>query len=461
MNRSKLKSTLTAFLVFLVTLGWPAETGEAQVIFSDAEGYPYEESIEFLYNRGVVQGYPDGSFGPDREINRAEIMKIILEASYEGEIGHRLNCFPDVRGDWYAKYVCLAKEEGIIEGYSDGRFRPDQNVNMAEALKMGIESFPVSVGSASNPWYQKYIDFAHDNNIFSRYSVLPQKNMTRGEMAYLIHQLMLDKENIKKFTGVHDSRSPGCGKTPPAPTPTSSVVDGLIRHYITVIPSGYKKDIPIDLVFAFHGRTNPNTMVRTYYNVEEASKGKAIFIYPAGLPEAGPSRSWSNPGDRSDQLRDFELFDQLLEEFSNNYCIDTDHVYVVGHSLGAWFTNSLSCARGNVIRAIGSVGGGTTINNCTGPVAALVMHNPKDNLTAFSQGEMARNQLVSQNQCSLNTVASAPNGYNCVAYQNCNTIAPTVWCPHNDDTEYGGAYYPHTWPDGAGAAIWQFFESLD
>jgi len=49
------------------------------------------------------------------------------------------------------------------------------------------------------------------------------------------------------------------------------------------------------------------------------------------------------------------LFDQLLEEFEDKYCINKDQIFVVGHSLGAWFTNSLSCARGDVIRAIGSV----------------------------------------------------------------------------------------------------------
>jgi len=431
------------------------------VIFADVEGHPYEESIEFLYNRGVVEGYPDGSFGPDREVNRAEIMKIILEASFEGDIGHRLNCFPDVRGDWFAKYVCLAKEEGIIDGYPDGTFKPAQNVNMAEALKMGIESFPVTVGSASDPWYQKYIDFVHDNNIFSRYSVLPQKNMTRGEMAYLIHQLMLDKEGTKKFTGVHDSRSAGCGKTPPSPKITSVMLNGIQRNFITVIPSGYNKDTPLSFIFAPHGRTNSNAMVQGYYGLDKAAAGKAIIVYPSGLPEATSPRNWSDPGDPSDQLRDFALFDKVVETFEENYCIDEDRIYVVGHSLGAWFTNSLSCARGNVIRAIGSVGGGTTINNCTGPVAALVMHNPDDRLAPFSSGETARDQLISQNQCSLNTVASPPSGYNCVAYQNCNTIAPTIWCPHNDDTGYDGSYYPHTWPDGAGSAIWQFFESLE
>jgi len=290
---------------------------------------------------------------------------------------------------------------------------------------------------------------------------MPQKNMTRGEMAYLIHQLMLDKENIKKFTGVRNSKSSGCGKNPPNPQISSAVVSGLTRNFITVIPNSYNKDTPIKFIFAPHGRTNSNEMVRGYYKVEQASQGKAIFVYPSGLPEATSPRNWSDVGDPSDKLRDFALFDKIYEEFTNNYCIDLDHVYVVGHSLGAWFTNTLSCARGNVIRAIGSVGGGTTINNCTGPVSAMVMHNPKDRLAPFSQSETTRDQLISQNQCSSRTVATEPRQYNCVAYQDCNEIAPLIWCPHNDDTGYGGVYYPHTWPDSAGSEIWKFFEGLE
>lgn len=72
--------------------------------------------------------------------------------------------------------------------------------------------------------------------------------------------------------------------------------------------------------------------------------------------------------------------------------------------MGAWFTNSLACARGDVIRAIGSVGGGTTINTCSGPTAALIMHNPEDNLASFKSGIGARDQLLKQNSCGPETV---------------------------------------------------------
>ena len=119
--------------------------------------------------------------------------------------------------------------------------------------------------------------------------------MTRGEMAYLVHQLMLNKEGSREFTNQRDVASAGCGKEPPNDVPTSSVVNGLTRHYITVIGNKYDKNTPMQIIFAFHGRTNSNAQVREYYGIERAAQGNAIIIYPAGLPEEGPSRSWSNP----------------------------------------------------------------------------------------------------------------------------------------------------------------------
>lgn len=426
----------------------------------DIASYQYSESIQYLYDHSVVEGYSDGTFGPDREINRAEIMKIIVKASLGDDIGNLSKCFPDVREDWFARYVCYAKDHGIVKGYDDGTFRPSQSVAIAEALKMGIESFAINVGSVNwdDAWYQPYFDFVHNNTIFSKYALLPNKNMTRGEMAYLVHQLMLNKNGSREFTNQRDAASAGCGKEPPSTTPTSSVVNGLTRHYITVIGNRYDKNTPIKIIFAFHGRTNPNTEVQEYYDLDEESDGNAIIIYPAGLPEEGPSRSRSSPWDKSYALRDFALFDQLLKEFENKYCIDKDQVFVAGHSLGAWFTDSLSCARGDVIRAIWSVWGGTTINKCSWPVAGMIMQNPEDNLSPYSAAVTARDQMLKQNGCWTATTPYGSVG-NCVKYTDCQKDAPVIRCPYTDSYYHGG-YYPHMWSDYAGETIMDFFEGL-
>jgi hypothetical protein len=75
---------------------------------------------------------------------------------------------------------------------------------------MALETFDASAVSvsSSDAWYQKYIDFVHNNSIFSKYALLPTKNITRGEMSYLIHKLMLQKEGSLQFTNVRDVQSP-------------------------------------------------------------------------------------------------------------------------------------------------------------------------------------------------------------------------------------------------------------
>lgn len=435
-----------------------------QANFSDTNNHKYEDSIQYLSSNWVVKWYPDGTFWPDNQITRAEIMKIILE-SYLDQIPESNNCFPDVTNQWYAKYVCYAKENNIVKWYPDGTFWAGKSVTNAEAFKMALETFNANIDDAANTnrWYQWYVDFVHDNNIFSQYDIRPDKPMTRGEMSYLTHQLMLEKNwDISFKWSYQPLLSDGCGKTPPSPAPTESYINWMNRHYITAVGSKYNKDTPTKLVFAFHGRTNDNNQVRWYYKVEEASKWNAIFVYPLALPEEGPSRSWKSNWDPSDQLRDFALFDQLLEEFTDNYCIDLDQVFVVGHSLGAWFTNSLACARGDVIRATASVGWSTTINECSWPVAAMIMHNPEDRLASFAGGETARNQLVTQNSCDPNkTVSVWPADGNCVKYTDCQEHAPVIWCPHSDSTAWNGKYYPHTWPDFAPKEIWNFFLEQD
>jgi len=124
------------------------------------------------------------------------------------------------------------------------------------------------------------------------------------------------------------------------------------RHFITALPDDYDEDRQYKLIVAFHGRTNSNEMIRSYYKIEREAGDEAIVIYPSGLPEEGPTRSRQAGGDRPDNLRDYALFDAIVEKFSEEYCIDQDEIYVIGHSLGGWFTNTLGCARGDMIRGI-------------------------------------------------------------------------------------------------------------
>lgn len=430
--------------------------------FSDIDWYQYREAVEFLANRQIVKWYPDGSYWVDRTITRAELLKIVLEATSSDQLGSGSACFPDVKEeDWYSPYLCYAKTNKIIKGYPDGTAWPENPVTIGEALKIALNTFKTNTAEGEwNNRYQPYLEFVHTNNIFSKYALNPELPMSRGRMAHLVHLLILNKEWTLPFTGERDSRSSGCMIEEPRTPITSSVVNGVTRSYLTTIGKQYTQLQPQPLIIAFHGRTNSNSMVRQYYKLDRVTNGEAIIIYPSGLPEEWPSRTRSSPGDKSDKLRDFALFDQIVEDMSSSYCVDMDQIYVVWHSLGAWFTNSLACARGDVIRGIGSVWWGTTKNSCTWPVAALIMQHPQDNLSSYAAGVTARNQLLKQNGCWPQTKPTWPARGGCVEYTNCLADAPTIWCEHSDDIDHRNVYYPHKRPDWAGQYIWDFFKEL-
>ena len=77
--------------------------------FSDVSGGTrYSEAINFIADQGIVQGYSDGTYKPIKKINRAEFTKIIIEAQFPGQ-AYGANCFSDVNDEWFAQYVCFAK----------------------------------------------------------------------------------------------------------------------------------------------------------------------------------------------------------------------------------------------------------------------------------------------------------------------------------------------------------------
>ena len=146
-----------------------------------------------------------------------------------------------------------------------------------------------------------------------------------------------------------EASSPGCAKAA-APPPTHFVVAGTQREAIVVLPSPYQRDRRYPLVVAFHGRTNTNAQARDYFGLEATASPPVIFVYPAGLRDALGQFTWSDPGDQPGALRDFALFDTIVCDLAERFCVDLDAVFVVGHSLGASFANSLACARGRIAR---------------------------------------------------------------------------------------------------------------
>lgn len=132
-------------------------------------------AIEYLQEKGIMTGYPNGDFGPDRRLSRAELMKILVESSVGApNPSFARQCFPDIEVDsWYAAYVCYAKDQGWVSGYPDGTFRPAQDVLMVESVKMLVNARGYEVTKSAieygvgGEWFMPYMFAALRHYILS------------------------------------------------------------------------------------------------------------------------------------------------------------------------------------------------------------------------------------------------------------------------------------------------------
>ena len=102
--------------------------------YSDvAETAWYNNAVSTLSRMGILGGYEDGSFRPNDSITRAEFAKIAV-SFFEYEDISAENIFTDVAaGSWYENFVAVAAKLGLIEGYAGNVYRPNESITRAEA----------------------------------------------------------------------------------------------------------------------------------------------------------------------------------------------------------------------------------------------------------------------------------------------------------------------------------------
>lgn len=209
--------------------------------FSDVNsGTDYENAITWMADNGVIQGYPDGSFGPDVCVNRVEMLKMLYLAT-ETNINDLAagagwaEYFSDVdTSQWYWPYLRFALQKGTVEGYPDRTFKPDQCVNRVEAVKMATLEFndgeipsydalfgnPYDIASMENydeNWWCPYYRYVFSSNTvgvdhFERYDADweslgvdddfanptfnfgPGDSMTRKEVAEMLYRMKAIKD---------------------------------------------------------------------------------------------------------------------------------------------------------------------------------------------------------------------------------------------------------------------------
>lgn len=93
-----------------------------------------EDLIAFFNSAGIIEGYPDGTFGGGRGLTRAEFVVVMSRVLKLDITGTGETVLSDVAGDWSEKYVNAFTRAGYVDGYPDGTFKPNKEITRAEAV---------------------------------------------------------------------------------------------------------------------------------------------------------------------------------------------------------------------------------------------------------------------------------------------------------------------------------------
>lgn len=197
---------------------------------------------------------------PNRDINRAEFTKLVLLVAGEKAPlpACKTKPFPDVEVHaWYAPYICRAKEKGIISGFPDGTFKPHIPVNFANASKILVNSFGLPTRAADDRfseeetiWFRKYTEALRRHDAIAPSVATFDANLTRGEMAEMLFRLKTgltsfeterdeDSGNLGMGYGPYDLEIFGFTVDPPVPPYIFMPVSRSIASPIPFTADGY------------------------------------------------------------------------------------------------------------------------------------------------------------------------------------------------------------------------------
>ncbi len=257
--RSKIK-LLFSLILILVVVG----AGNAFAVpASDLTGHWAQGTIEKWISEGLVSGYPDGSFQPDKQISRAEFVTLVNKA-FKKQSTTGIVAFSDVnQTDWFYDQVIIAVTNGYISGYPDGSFGSNKPITRAEAAIIVYKVLGLS-GNDQNvltrfsdadkisPWARNGIAALVNKKIMSGYpdgSFGADKNMSRAAAIVLLDQaLNYDTnaaDNSEKETDPTDDSSGGAGDNSSSQAKVDTDKDGLndaLENYIWTDPGNIDTD---------------------------------------------------------------------------------------------------------------------------------------------------------------------------------------------------------------------------
>ncbi|MGN1351172.1 MAG: S-layer homology domain-containing protein [Anaerovoracaceae bacterium] len=179
--------TLSAPAVFAEEV---SNTAAGAGTFTDVAGTSYEGAAAALSQAGILTGFPDGTFRPEDGITRAQACTMITRAFPELG-GAAAVSFTDVAEDsWAAEYIRACVAGGIVNGYPDGSFKPDANVTNYELITMLVRAIGLADDEAMT-WPSDYVAAAQGVDMLKHLTALDldkdgNRAASRGDAALMV-----------------------------------------------------------------------------------------------------------------------------------------------------------------------------------------------------------------------------------------------------------------------------------
>jgi hypothetical protein len=130
--------------IALLNAGFTVDGSTGENFNDVSTGDWFYEYVSYGANEGYIEGYEDGGFHPNDSINRAEALVILMRIAGESSatVSSSWSDFTDVSSDdWFAYAVKIAADKGIVEGYDDGSFKPGNSITRAEVAAMAVRTY--------------------------------------------------------------------------------------------------------------------------------------------------------------------------------------------------------------------------------------------------------------------------------------------------------------------------------
>lgn len=168
--------------------------------YSDINGHWAEPYIRRVSEHGVMNGYSDGKFRPNSQVSRAELAKVISIGKW-GDLydwNYKEHYYKDygISNHWAYKYICIATSNERMRGYPNGYFKPDNIITRAEVASVIGSSSNISANNNTyykdvniNDWFYNNVLNLGPGKIMQGYSdgnFRPHHPITRGELAKIM-----------------------------------------------------------------------------------------------------------------------------------------------------------------------------------------------------------------------------------------------------------------------------------